>query len=260
MDLFIKQLNKKTPAPNGRFGANEGVSRPTALIKIGIVIAFFHCAFTLNLHAAKAVAHPVEVTQPDGTSLFVRLKGDEFFHYKTTLDGDVIFRNEKGYYVYGVLDNSQLELAAVKRRERAALYEKNLQSFKSGMKTRALRANADLKQAHFMLVLVEFSDLSFQNTAADFDEMLNGVDAEYNYTYNGATGSLRKYYSDNSNGSFVPTVDVYGPVKVSKAYSYYGGNDKNGRDKAPTILIHEKILAKCFLIPVATISFINHTP
>ena len=211
------------------------------LIKISLAVAFFNCVSIVNLHAIKAVAHPIEVTQPDGTSLMVRLHGDEFFHYKTTLDGNVLSQNEEGYYVRGTLNLKQLELSVRKRQERAVLYEKNLQSFKLGMKARALRANIDLTNPHFLLILVEFNDLSFQNTAADFNAMLNGVDAEYNYTHNGATGSLRKYYSDNSKGSFVPTVDVYGPIKVSKAYSYYGGNDRNGDDNAPQELLQEAL-------------------
>jgi len=240
------------------------------LLKSSFAIVFFCCVSIMHLHAIKATTRPVEVAQPDGTSLTVRLKGDEFFRYKTTLDGRVIFQNEEGYYVYGVLDNSgnlipgeervtasssmlkssaeplffsptQLESAVEKRMERTSLYEKNLQSFRAGMKAKALRANANLGNNHFLLILVEFSDLSFKNTAADFNGMLNGVDSEYNYTYNGATGSLRKYYSDNSKGSFVPTVDVYGPIKVSRPYSYYGGNDSSGDDKAPQELLQEAL-------------------
>ena len=41
-----------------------------------------------------------QARQPDGTTLNIRLHGDEYLHYCTTADGYTIIRNAQGYYVY----------------------------------------------------------------------------------------------------------------------------------------------------------------
>lgn len=53
--------------------------------------------------AVPATPYPIEVKQPDGTMLTIRLHGDENYHYTTTVDGYGIVLNKKGYYVYASL-------------------------------------------------------------------------------------------------------------------------------------------------------------
>ena len=43
--------------------------------------------FSLQLFAVKAYPYPVTVTQPDGSSLTIRLHGDENRSWATTLNG-----------------------------------------------------------------------------------------------------------------------------------------------------------------------------
>ena len=81
-----------------------------------------------------------------------------------------------------------------------------------------------------LCILVNFSDLTFQesNTKADFDSMANGL----NYTFDGAIGSVREYFREQSGGLYVPRFDLYGPVTLSHPYAWYGkdtlyrGNDR----------------------------------
>lgn len=51
-----------------------------------------------------ATPHPITVTQPDGDTLQIRLFGDEWSHFNTTLDGYVIVENSAGYFCYGKLN------------------------------------------------------------------------------------------------------------------------------------------------------------
>ncbi|MGM9746601.1 MAG: hypothetical protein ACI30H_06565 [Paludibacteraceae bacterium] len=51
-----------------------------------------------------AVREPIEVVQPDSTTLTVMLHGDEWAHWRTTTDGFVIDQNDKGFYCYVVTD------------------------------------------------------------------------------------------------------------------------------------------------------------
>jgi len=53
-----------------------------------------------------AAPHPIEVEQPNGEKLTIRLHGDERKHYNTTIDGFVIVQNEKQFYCYAKLDKN----------------------------------------------------------------------------------------------------------------------------------------------------------
>ena len=50
--------------------------------------------------AIKANPKPVTVRQPDGTTLVIRVHGDENFHYITTADGFLIQRDKDGFFKY----------------------------------------------------------------------------------------------------------------------------------------------------------------
>lgn len=51
-----------------------------------------------------AAPYPIEVKQPDGTSLTIFLRGDEWRHYTKTIDGYVVCQNARGYYCYARLN------------------------------------------------------------------------------------------------------------------------------------------------------------
>lgn len=84
---------------------------------------------------------------------------------------------------------------------------------------------------HVLLILVEFSDQDFadNNTYQAFDSLTNGD----HYTYNGATGSCKQYFSDQSSGKYIPKFDVVGPVKLPQTMAYYGTDtySDNGDDR-----------------------------
>ena len=77
-----------------------------------------------------------------------------------------------------------------------------------------------------LLILVEFSDQNFMqnNTQFAFDSLANS----HNYSYNGATGSCKQYFTDQSNGKYVPCFDVVGPVKLPQTMAYYGTDTYSG--------------------------------
>ena len=73
------------------------------------------------------------------------------------------------------------------------------------------------------------------NNQAAMNELMNSD----NYTYNGATGSVRKYFSDQSDGQYIPDFDVVGPVTLPDYMSHYGGNDSDDNDKLPGDMVVE---------------------
>ena len=77
-----------------------------------------------------------------------------------------------------------------------------------------------------LLILANFADTTFasNNTQLAFDSLANGD----NYTYMGATGSCKAYFTAQSNGKYSPNFDVIGPVTLPHTSAYYGTDTKSG--------------------------------
>ncbi len=82
-----------------------------------------------------------------------------------------------------------------------------------------------------LVVLVEYQDVEFciEDPNTYFSRMLN----EEGWSEDNGTGSARDYFMACSNGNFMPTFDVYGPVTLPNDRAYYGGNDSWGNDRNP---------------------------
>lgn len=210
---------------------------------------------TLSAYAIPAAPRAHKYVQPDGTTVTVKLHGDEFYHYATTFDGYTIAMNSRKYYVYAEKVNQSLELTSVVAHDlesrtaaekafvgKLNTYEIDNDKVESGRSLRARRGLNTVQKArpfdfskfHGLLVLVNFNDHVFSRSDANafYTRMLN----EENYSgytnedgssnpYGRCTGSVRDYFSDNSNGEFAPQFDVLGPVRVDN----FGINDGNAK-------------------------------
>lgn len=96
---------------------------------------------------------------------------------------------------------------------------------------------------HGLVLLVDFTDKSFQsnNKLADFDSLMNAV----NYTYNGAYGSVRRYFQDQSNGQYNPHFDVVGPIHLPHTVAYYGTNATSGPAKGSDRYLADFVIDAC---------------
>ncbi len=203
--------------------------------------------------AAPADRTPVRVTQPDGTTLTLRLVGDEFFHYNTTADGYTIVAVD-GAWQYAMSHDGQVvasgRLAHDSERRTAdeaqwlAGVPRHLTSATDITAARQARARRDgpaertpaidYGNFHGLIVLVDYSDKQFSmdNPGEFYDRMIN----QENYTgfdYNGqfvpCTGSVRDYFAEQSGGRFVPQFDVVGPVTVPYECTAHTGNSNSWR-------------------------------
>lgn len=79
-----------------------------------------------------------------------------------------------------------------------------------------------------IIILAEFADTPFTLPDASdlFCKMLNSN----HYDRQGAHGSVRDYFINNSDSLFLPTFDVVGPFKLPHTMDYYGRNDENGEE------------------------------
>ncbi len=212
-----------------------------------------HCPFTItlilvilshiNLRAIPAYPFPLEIKQPNGEIISVRLHGDEYFHYKTSGDNYVVEIDENGYYTFAeISEKGQIIAGKIKvssnslrstsnnflKADSPEFIEKVLtpatSKFEEQNQLRASKAaTAYTGNRRVLVILANFKDTTFvtPNAREEFSQMYNQV----GYNKNGATGSAKDYFSDNSQGRFVPQFDVYGPVDLPQTMAYYGLNN-----------------------------------
>lgn len=223
-----------------------------------IFISLISIILSSDLFAVPACPDPLQIKQPDGTILTVVLKGDEFFNYYVTEDGYPIVKDDAGIFNYASIDQSGRKIDTKVKANNEALRSKTEKEFINtltnipdvGKINSMMRAKRVISTAskiaipsHFprtgsprsLVILVNFSDLSFvtSNPKTAFTEKLNKA----GYSENGATGSVRDYFLDNSSGAFSPQFDVVGPFTLLHPYTYYGENDNSGLDIRPTQMI-----------------------
>ena len=164
----------------------------------------------IPLFAVPAYRGPYKITQADGSEKTVYVHGDEHFHYMTDAEGTWLKWQDNKLVSAEALSADEI----VSRREASPMR----------VMQRKREAANDINLApRGLVILVNFSNLSFaeSNTREEFDRMMNEPD----YTYQGATGSVKDYFRAQSFGMYDPIFDVVGPVTLNNTYQYYGKND-----------------------------------
>ena len=209
------------------------------------------CAVAIQ--AVPAYPGTIQVRQPDGSFITLRLLGDEWLNFNTTVDGYSVVKDKRGYYVYAEKKDGRLQatsrvahdvaersvdeqtyLAGVKKYQMPQM-SSAIAALKSrveaeGAKRRAQRraSQYDFSKFKGLIVLVQFNDKEFSRP--DYKDILKDMVNQEGYTgyeTQKMTGSVRDYFSDNSDGKFQPQFDVVGPYTVD--FSQYDCNIENGR-------------------------------
>lgn len=204
------------------------------------LLLIFVCLLFANikLFAVPAIPTPIEVTQPDGTTLTIRVKGDERFHYITTEDGFLISKNQQNFYVYATVSQTgELQPSARIARNanvrtaddtsflRMLNTEGNIERLqsKTANNIQIQRAPSAPQQSftgslHLLVILVNFTDVTYYYPQSNFVNMTNLA----GYNYGGASGSVKDYFISSSYGKFTPDFDVVGPYTLNHPEYYYG--------------------------------------
>lgn len=191
-----------------------------------------------NTQAIPALRKPRTVIQPDGSTLTLTLRGDEFGHWYTDEKGIIYAKKSNGWYVpcsmWEYQNMQQRRLKAIQQRASAADRRAASAGRRAGnVQTPPAYGGGTSRHPsgnqRVLVLLAEANDVKFSqsNPKEAFDKHLNGV----NYKGSGY-GSARDYFIDQSNGIFTPTFDIYGPYAGSHSMSYYGKNDEDGNEKA----------------------------
>lgn len=231
---------------------------------------------TLGANAAPAYPGLKTYTQPDGTTISVRLVGDETYAYFVTEDNVPLVRDAKGTFFVAKLEGGQLtatSLVAHNAQQRTAAEQAFVAANAAQVLTSAennfvIRHNARQAQRAArrkapaqntfnplntggvvpgtfdgslkgLVVLIEFQDQKFvtPNANAVYQDMMNGESFDSGRGKN--YGSLRKYFAEQSYGKLDLEFDVVGPVTLPNNLEYYGEDAGQITDyNSPDLLSH----------------------
>ena len=207
-------------------------------------------------YAVKAHGLPVKVVQSDGSTITVRMIGDEHFHYIVASDGVVLTQDGRDYHIASVSAAGELVSSSILAHEPGhrsaaeilAVAKQNLSDVQSVIdenRTRAITrepvATTSTLFPHVgtpkaLVILVEFTDtvFSLNHPKAVFDKYLNattftGMDgfSKMDSTVNRNHGSVSQYFYDCSYGTYRPQFDLVGPVKLANPLKHYGAGDSD---------------------------------
>ena len=191
---------------------------------------------------------PVDVLQPDGSTVTLLMHGDEFLSFMTTTDGytvvkgdgsivatGIVARNlqqrtaEENHYLAqaGKYVHADMNEAATSLKERASqMYAHNYALQTTGKKrVQEIWKLIDYSKFKGLVVLVEWNDRKFgaDDPKAFYQRMTNEknlTDNSKKYYPVNVSGSVKDYFYDNSMGIFEPTFDVIGPISIDYSCKY----------------------------------------
>ena len=173
------------------------------------------------------------LTLTDGTTVEARLVGDEHGHYWLGTNGNAYLETSDGM-TFQLVDAEHVKQQAQVRRSQAN--ERRAQRM-PGAK-RAAGTSGFTGEKKGIIILVNFADeVKFQkeNNNAYFQRVAN----ENGFHDGDFVGSIRDYFSKQSEGKFLLDFDVAGPYNLSQKMSHYGQNDSGGNDKHPGEMVIE---------------------
>ena len=224
---------------------------------IPLLLLFWSLATTLM--AIPADPTPRKVTQPDGTTVSIVLRGDEHFYFHTTTDGMPVVQAANGAFYFATLKDGRLEASNLLARDadqrttadiafvesnrtfttaalsnmwqervstRAQLTQSLRPRLAPGMHRAPGTTSVNTGKRRGLIILVEFKDNAFQakHSKAEYTDMANLE----GYNRNKHIGSVHDYFYDASYGQFDLEFDVVGPIKLKYNMSYYGEDSYTG--------------------------------
>ncbi|TGX83314.1 M6 family metalloprotease domain-containing protein [Palleniella muris] len=212
-----------------------------------ILLSLFILAAATCIHAAKSSGTPKAVKQPDGTTLMVRLLGDEHFSWHQTMDEVVIMQQDKAFYIAEICTDGSLkntgvlahnldsrkgqELQLAKAQDKNLFFAKGAEASQARRKAIAGYPSSDFcphsGKIRIPVIMVEYTDVKFTfNERSVWEDYFNGTErVEFTPAdrFKGHS-SVAQYFSDASFGNFTPEFDLYGVYTVAHPHDYYGYN------------------------------------
>ncbi|MDR3062387.1 MAG: M6 family metalloprotease domain-containing protein [Dysgonamonadaceae bacterium] len=222
-------------------------------MKSNTIVLFLLLTFFVSGKIAAGPAYPyfIQMTQPNGEILTVKMKGDERMKWMESEDGyslvydknkAIVFaqKNERGDMVPSEIMAGNVEVRSAETAQRLKNIPKNLQY--SPKQTAALQQLWNIKQEaslrsgketkatagtiHVLCALIGFPDMPFVHTKEEFEQLMN----QTGYVNGIQKGSVRDYYMENSYGKLDMVFTVVGPYTAQYNHDYYGENEGDAKD------------------------------
>ena len=237
-----------------RFNLYKLIRKVNAL---GVVLFFVALGPFYNAEAVPACPQGVDVLQPGGKTIRIRLRGDEFLHWTEDAAGYTILRdNTTQKWVYAIRDKTgQLTTSSAVVGEqdpttlalpKSLLPVTALSDKQSTLVSRSATPSATsvplaapkTGTMKNLVLLVNFADKTNTHTRAEFEELFNTI----GYTVDGAQGSVKDYYNEVSYNQLTVDSIVVEPITLANGYAYYGEN-VSGFDARPQQMVQEALAA-----------------
>lgn len=249
--ISVSVFSKIVPsAPANRQPLLAGWNRLRRAIRMALSAALL--SFALYPQASQAIIanpNPVELRQPNGASITLRIRGDEWFHWLEDLQGYTVILDQ-GAYVYATLDAQGLlaptGLAVGATDPGAAGLTKGMlpsSPVRAQLRQQAQGAPSpptDLPQrvpprgtVKNLVILCKFSDHvlgTHTRDRADYDVLFNAVGGHPTLA---PTGSVKDYYTETSYGTMTLNSTVIAWVTLPHTEAYYA-DGSSGEGPFPT--------------------------
>ena len=206
---------------------------PRFMKRIVFLLALF-CLSAGSISLKAVIAKPglTEVRMADGSFKSLYIQGDEFLHWYADASGQRWQEGEGG-----VLQPFSLTPEAVQQAEAAReAFASRLRPIRT---VQGGHTKAGVQRQKVLVLLAAFTDKGF--SIASPNDAFSDLTNEQGYAYNGATGSVRDYYVDNSMGQYIPEFDVKGPYTLPQDMAYYGKNTDGSYDANPYQMIRDAL-------------------
>lgn len=208
-----------------------------------IMTGTYILGFAATAFAVPAKPGVVDLMLDDGNVVPVRIVGDELAHSMFSEDGWPVIEKDGSLWfaecdaqgnlipsAWPVAQRDDATESWLSSQDRETLTEAAYRRSRSRKFSAPARISPGLSESSFpsagepeaLVILVQYSDISctLDDPYGYFQRMLN----EEEFGMYGATGSVRDYFTDNSDGQFRPRFDLYGPVTLPQPRAYYGAN------------------------------------
>lgn len=225
--------------------------------------------FSLSSPAWAARVFPglFNVSQSDGTTLCVKGFGDEDYAYYMTTDNVLLFQQGTDFFIAKIQEDGSLvptkqlahnpDIRTAQEKELASMQNKELFQTKIATHTQKARIKREpvLPSSYLLphtgspkvpVILVQFTDVQFtvEQPYETFNKYLNAAelfDRKTEPVVGRNYGSVKRYFTDMSNGLFIPDFQIFGVVTLPHNLAYYGAG--NAANEKKSELVRDALLA-----------------
>ena len=222
------------------------------------IILFLCVSVCKGIFASAAYPGPYLRIQPNGDSIYVYWRADEYGEYYTDNKGNVIDKNEESYWVYVTTENNKIILTnqivtstsvpininkksvfnLISQKKMEACQKRLKYNSRSGQ-TQSVKLPS-IGQPRILTVLVQFPDVEFQSSSTIKEHVKNMM--RIDSTATNINSCVQGYYLDASYEKLSLDPYVIGPFTAKKNRNHYGvDKDENNRDTLVIELVNEVI-------------------